>query len=315
MRANDLTRRVLTVLIVWLAFYVCSLVGTAFLPYLLQSYEPNVTLFGHETNINTWVFFHRLVSRIPDIALVGVLIADMTRRRTFDIADCFALVVTFLIGIPGALIYILVPQRHVLYGGLLSINTIFNAMVIYRALPPVISVHMANYGTHVWLLVHIVIMAVLVFETRRNAPTVAKALPLLVPIGLYFPACSVLLRFLLEDPEADIRSLKRYTVPLLVLSLLFVIDSIALKVLPLYIGNNYSFYEIHTICVGAINLVASLYIFVVMLCDRRVRAVHHYGWLAVGGLFVPNLLFAVARFCPAREAEALPPTLQKDCLT
>ena len=313
---KDLVRRIVTLLIVWLAFYVCTLIVTALLPYLLKNCDPYLTLFGHETQINTWVFFHRLMSRIPDIALIGVLIADMAKRQhTFDIADFFALVVTLLIGLPGALIYILVPQRHVLYGGLLSINAIITALITYRALPPVLSEYLSNYSTYIWLLVNSAIMAVLIIETIRNAPTVAKKLPLLVPIGLYFPACSILLRFLLEDPEVDIRTLKCYTLPLLVLSILFVLDSIALKAVSPYIEGNYTFYEAHAVTLAVVNLFTSLYFFVVMLCDRRVRAVRQYGWLAVGGLFAPNLLFSVARFCPTRNAEALPPALQKDSLT
>lgn len=312
MKSNDLVRHIVTLLIVWMAFYVCSLIVTVCLPLMLRDAAPNLVLFGHETGIGSWVFFYRLVTRIPDIALVGVLIADMARRRTFDIADFFALVVTLLIGLPGALIYMLVPQRHVLYGGLLSINTIVNALIAYRALPPVLAAQLSDYNTYVWLFIHIVIMAVLIVETSRNAPAVARHLPVLVLIGLYFPACSVLLRFVLEDPEVDTRALRRYTVPFLVLSLLFVIDSIALKVLNPYIDTNYTFYEIHSVTMAVVNLFASLYVVVMMLCDRRVRAVPQHGWLVAGSLFAPNLLFSVARFCPTRETETLSPTPQND---
>lgn len=302
---KSLVRRIVTLLIVWMAFYTCSLIVTALLPHLLRYCDPYLTLFGHETHINTWVFFHRLVSRIPDIALVGVLIADMARRHTFDIADFFALVVTLLIGLPGALIYILVPQRHVLYGGLLSINVIITALITYRAFPPVILEPLSNYSTYIWILVNIAIMVVLLFETIRNTPAAARHLPVLVLIGLYFPACSVLLRFVLEDPEVNTRSLRRYTVPFLILSLLFVVDHIAMKVLTHYIDMNYTFYEIHATTMAVVNLFVSLYVFVVMLCDQRVRAVRQYGWLAAGSLFAPNLLFSVARLCPTREADEL----------
>lgn len=307
MQRHDCVSRIVTILIVWLVAYVCSQIMLTALP--LNHDQPFLVLFGHETNIDSLTFFIRLAISIPNIALMGVLIADMARRHTFDIADLFALVVTFFIGLPGALIYTLIPQRHVLYGGILSIYPVFNMLSVFRALPPVLTAYTSKYSTAVIILVNIVIMVVLASETRRNEPALAKHLPLLMLTGLYFPACSVLLRFALNTPETDIRSMRRYTVPFLVLSLLYVVDTIALTFLPLDIQTDFNFINIHSSTMAIIIAGTSIYVFFAMLCDRRVREVRWYGWLAVGSLVAPSILFSVARLCPTRDSESITQTI------
>lgn len=301
MAETNHTQRIVTILVVWMVSFVCSQILLSVCLSLLSPYSLNLVIFGHDTGIDRWTFFLQLVINLPSIALVGVLIAEMAKRRTFDIADLFALVVTLFIGLPGALLYTLVPQRHVLYGGLLSINPFLHMLKVYHALPPVVFPCLTRYNTIVVLMVNIIIMVVLALETRRNAPSVAKHLPMLVVIGLYFPACSVLLRFALDTPEADVRYMRRYTTLFIVLSLLFMLDNIVLTLFSPRLDYNYSFNNIHATALTVINACYCIYVFVAMLCDQRVRAVRQYGWLAVGGLIAPDLLFSVARLCLTRN--------------
>ena len=86
---SDLTRRVIAVVIVWLFSYLLSLGLTSLIPFLQLSGA-------------YWGQLHTVGEMIPAIALVTVMTVEMVKRHEFDRV---ALVITFLIGLPGALFY------------------------------------------------------------------------------------------------------------------------------------------------------------------------------------------------------------------
>ena len=224
---------------------------------------------------------------IPAIALVTVMTVEMVKRHEFDMV---ALVITFLIGLPGALFYFFLPRkRYYLYGSVLSVGAIWGLLVSFKSLP----LGLQHCDTWINILVNLVVMMLLTRDRSRRL-TVGQWLWLWV-IGLYMPICSVALYYALSDGKSSPETMKKYIVP-------------AAAVAILYIANNvvYYFWEFltamtYTALFTAVTFLFGLYVFIVMLCDRRVRAVHGYGWLAVSSLISPYILFPTARLLPEKS--------------
>ena len=265
---DNLTRRVITVIIVWLFSFLLSVVLTSLIP-----------LF--QLNGEYWSVLHIGITWIPVIALVTVLIVDMLKKHDFDI---LTLVITFLIGLPGALFYFLTPRKRLyLYGSVLSVSALWGLLISFNLLP----MGLQDYNIWINILMNIVVMVLLTGDKSRQL-TVGGWVWLWI-IGLYMPACSVLLYYALSDKKARPETLKKYIVPAGIVAILFIVNNVVYQLMDILSTMTY------TVFFTAVTSLFGIYIFIVMLCDRRVRAVRNYGWLAVASLFTPGLIFPTAR--------------------
>lgn len=273
---DDLTRRIITVIIVWLFSFLLSVALTSLIPFL-------------HLNGEYWSPLHISITRIPVIALVIVLIVDMLKQHDFDI---LTLVITFLIGLPGALFYFLTPRKRLyLYGSVLSVSALWGLLISFKLLP----LGLQDYNIWINILMNIVVMVLLTKDKSRQL-TVGQWVWLWI-IGLYMPACSVLLYYALSDIKASPATLKKYIIPAGIVAILYIANNVVYQLMDLLSAMTY------TAFFNAVTILFGLYVFIVMFCDRRVRVVRDYGWLAVASLFSPGLFFPTARLLDEVKSE------------
>lgn len=267
-------KNILTATIVWLFSYLVVFALTTAIPYF--------TIPMH------WDVLHWLFDLIPSLALMVVIAIDMRNHNQFDIP---ALVITFFIGLPGALLYYLIPRRKMyLYGAILSFLPLLQMMELFH----IFYIHISNNIGFLGILMKFFVLILLTMD--RSCALSTRQLVWLWLIGIHSPTSSILLYYIFNDEQASPATLNKYLVPSAVVSILWIVSSILFYFLDeIYFAANFAlFMSILTVLFG-------IYVFIVMLCDPRVKSVSQYGWYAVAAIFTPFLYFPAVRYLPKKD--------------
>ena len=283
---NILSRQVVTASIVWLFSFLVTTLLTSLIPFLSVGNEH-------------WPTIHTCLDKIPAIALVALLLVGMAKCHDYDI---LALIVTFILGLPGVLFYYLIPRKKMyLYGLLLSVGALTFLPNFFHWVPASTEVFFNAFNMFVKI-------AVLLFLTLTKSPEVRSGqMVWLWLIGLYSPACAVLLYYLFAEGKVSVQPVLKYLIPTAIMSLLWVCCNLMQWFINLLVWMSeylYSFVSL-AIYLTFLDLIIGVYIFIVMLCDPKVKSVKGYGWLAVAAIFNPFLLFPSALLLPRRDPAAL----------
>lgn len=281
-------RRIVTITAVWLIGLVVSIALSFLFPYLFSFEDVDAAMY--------WQLGNRLLNQIPSLVLLVMLAVEMLQRREVRggvTGAVVALVATWLLGLPGILLYYLLPEsKFIRYASLLCVSPLFELLAFYNCLPPVVT---ANHGSYfVTLLMSIVILVLLTKELLAVGQLYSRAarwlLPLLWIVGIHYPECSLLLCFLFAGPETRWDGLLKYAIPVAVLSLFYFVEQTVFA----FWG---SLFIYATAFLGGLTVLLGIYTFILMLCDFRVRALPSYGWLAVAALFLPEVMLPAVRLC------------------